>query len=62
MPTDWGKVLEVFSSGIIGVFIVMFLVQLLTQVSTWAIDAIENRYKAANAEQKPEKQCVSAKG
>lgn len=62
MATDWGKVLEVFSSGIVGVFIVMYLVQLLTQVSSWVIDTIENRYKAANAEQKPENQCVSAKG
>ncbi|RLB68042.1 MAG: oxaloacetate decarboxylase subunit gamma [Deltaproteobacteria bacterium] len=52
METDWPKVLEVFGSGIIGVFLVMILLQLLTQLSTRVIDAIENRNKA-EAEPKP---------
>ncbi|HEY5673345.1 MAG TPA: hypothetical protein VIR78_06565 [Malonomonas sp.] len=40
--TDWSKVFEVFSSGIIGVFLVMFLLQILTQLSTRVIDFVEN--------------------
>lgn len=42
METDWSKVLEVFGSGIIGVFLVMFLLQVLTQLTTKVIDVIEN--------------------
>ena len=45
--TDWSKVLEVFGSGIIGVFLVMFLLQLLTQLSTRIIDFVENMNKDA---------------
>ena len=51
METDWSKVIEVFSSGIIGVFLVMFLLQVLTQLSTSVIDAVENRSKGADADQ-----------
>ena len=43
METDWSKVIEVFGSGIIGVFLVMFLLQILTQLSTRVIDAVEAR-------------------
>ena len=43
--TDWSKVIEVFGSGIIGVFLVMVLLQLLTQLSTRIIDVVENWYK-----------------
>ncbi len=43
--TDWSKVLEVFGSGIIGVFMVMFLLQILTQLSTRVIDFVENMGK-----------------
>lgn len=43
MGTDWDKVIEVFGSGIIGVFLVMFLLQILTQLSTRVIDAVEAR-------------------
>ncbi len=50
METDWAKVIEVFGSGIIGVFLVMFLLQILTQISTRVIDAIESRGRAADAE------------
>jgi hypothetical protein len=42
METDWSKVFEVFGSGIIGVFLVMFLLQILTQLSTRVIDMVEN--------------------
>ncbi len=45
METDWSKVLEVFGSGIIGVFLVMFLLQILTQLSTRIIDFVENKNK-----------------
>ncbi|MDH3453619.1 MAG: hypothetical protein OEL80_00615 [Desulfuromonadales bacterium] len=42
METDWSKVFEVFGSGIVGVFLVMFLLQVLTQFSTRVIDVVEN--------------------
>jgi hypothetical protein len=42
MATDWSKVLEVFGSGVIGVFTVMFLLMVLTQLTTKIIDLIEN--------------------
>ena len=50
METDWSKVFEVFGSGIIGVFLVMFLLQILTQLSTRVIDAVESRGKSADVE------------
>ncbi|NIP49108.1 MAG: hypothetical protein GWO30_03565 [Gammaproteobacteria bacterium] len=43
METDWPKVIEVFLSGIVGVFLVMFLLQVLTQLSTKVIDVVERR-------------------
>ncbi len=55
METDWPKVLEVFGSGIIGVFLVMILLQLLTQLSTRVIDVVENRNKGEEAEAEPKK-------
>jgi hypothetical protein len=42
MAIDWSKVLEVFGSGVIGVFTVMFLLMVLTQLTTKIIDLIEN--------------------
>jgi len=59
METDWSKVLEVFGSGIIGVFLVMFLLQILTQLSTRVIDAVESRVKGTDVE--TDKSAVSAK-
>ena len=53
METDWPKVIEVFGSGIIGVFLVMFLLQLLTQLSTKIIDVVENWNQSEEAESKP---------
>lgn len=53
MGTDWSKVIEVFGSGIIGVFLVMFLLQILTQLSTRIIDAVESRGRRADAESGP---------
>ena len=63
METDWSKVLEVFGSGIIGVFLVMFLLMVLTHLSTRVIDIIENWKKGEDAESEPEpvKQAVSTK-
>ncbi len=55
METDWSKVFEVFGSGIIGVFLVMILLQLLTQLSTRIIDTIENWNKGEEAEATPKK-------
>lgn len=48
METNWPKVFEVFGSGIIGVFLVMFLLQILTQLSTKIIDYIENGNKGGD--------------
>ncbi len=50
MGADWSKVIEVFGSGIIGVFLVMFLLQILTQLSTRVIAAVENRGKGAESD------------
>ncbi len=58
METDWSKVLEVFGSGIIGVFLVMLIVQFLTQLSTRIIDAIENR--SVVKDEKPNSKNLSA--
>jgi hypothetical protein len=57
MTTDWSKVLEVFGSGIVGVFLVMFLLQLLTQLSTRVIDVVENWSNGddASPDSKPKK-------
>lgn len=53
METDWPKVMEVFGSGIIGVFLVMLLLQLLTQLSTKIIDVVENWNQSDETESKP---------
>ena len=55
METDWPKVLEVFGSGIIGVFLVMILLQILTQLSTRVIDVVENWGKVDEAEAEAKK-------
>lgn len=57
--TDWTKVMEVFGSGIIGVFVVMLLLQVLTQLSTKIIDVIESWNK--NDEQVPQANAAVAK-
>lgn len=53
MATDWSKVLEVFGSGIIGVFVVMFLLMVLTQLSTKVIDQIESWSKREETAPEP---------
>jgi uncharacterized membrane protein len=60
MTIDWPKVLEVFGSGIIGVFVVMLLLMLLTQLSTIIIDKIESRQKTEQPVE-PEPQVAVAK-
>ena len=55
METDWPKVMEVFGSGIIGVFLVMILLQLLTQLSTRVIDVVENWNKGEEPEAEAKK-------
>lgn len=64
MGTDWSKVFEVFSSGIIGVFLVMFLLQLLTQFSTRVIDCVEswNQDKESKPDAEPKKASTPNKG
>ncbi len=51
--TDWSKVLEVFGSGIVGVYLVMILLQLLTQLSTRIIDMVENGKTSGDAAPQP---------
>jgi len=41
MAIDWPKVIEVFSSGIIGVFVVMIIVQMMTILTTKIVDYVE---------------------
>lgn len=43
METDWNLALEIFISGIIGVFIVMTLLQLSTQASSKVVMLIEKQ-------------------
>lgn len=43
---DWGFMMNVFFSGVIGVFLVMLLLQVSTQASSAAARFIESRSKA----------------
>lgn len=52
--TDWSKALEVFGSGIIGVYLVMVVLQLLTQVSIRIIDLVESRSRNEDAAEPPQ--------
>lgn len=61
METNWSKVFEVFGSGIIGVFLVMILLQILTQLSTKIIDIIENWNKSEEPEPELKAQAVQVK-
>lgn len=53
METDWSKVIEVFATGIIGVFVVMVLLQILTQLSTRVIDFVEALDKGEGSSPEP---------
>lgn len=59
--TDWSKVFEVFGSGIIGVFLVMFLLQILTQLSTKIINTVENWNKSEDLAVEPRATVVKDK-
>lgn len=61
MATDWPKVWEVFGSGIIGVYLVMFLLQFLTQLSTRIIDAFEKWHHGDGAQPEPQTPAAPAK-
>ena len=61
MESDWSKVLEVFASGIIGVFVVMLLIQILTQLSTRIIDTFENYNAGKNATSGSKNQSATVK-
>ena len=52
--TDWSKVMEVFGSGIVGVYLVMILLMLLTMLSTRIIDLVENGNNPEPAVEKPQ--------
>ncbi len=52
--TDWTKVFEVFVSGIFGVYLVMFLLMVLTQLCTRIIDRFELMIKETETENKPQ--------
>lgn len=62
MESDWSKVLEVFGSGIMGVFLVMFIVQILTQLSTKIIDVFEKWNAVENIKLEPKSQSAPVKG
>jgi hypothetical protein len=62
MESDWSKVLEVFGSGIIGVFLVMIIVQVLTQLSTRIIDAVENWNAVEDIKLESKNQSAPVKG
>lgn len=61
METDWSKVMEVFATGIIGVFVVMILLQILTQLSTRVIGFIENLDKGARSSPEPKSPTAPSK-
>lgn len=47
----WGKAWEVFVTGVVGVYLVMFLLQILTQLGTAAIDRFETWQKSRAAQE-----------
>jgi len=51
METDWTKVFEVFGSGIFGVYLVMFLLMVLTKASNLIIERFERAKKNPETEQ-----------
>lgn len=50
--TDWSKVMEVFGSGIIGVYLIMALLMVFTKLGVMAVDYFESRNKRPAPEQK----------
>lgn len=61
---DWSKVFEVCASGVLGVYLVMLLLMVLTQLSTRIIDLVEKGLnRSSEPEQKPvQKEVVQAGG
>jgi hypothetical protein len=61
---DWAKAIEVFTSGILGVYLVMLLLMVLTQLSTRIIDLMEKSWdKSSDPEPVPvQKEVVQAGG
>jgi hypothetical protein len=54
--------MEVFATGIIGVFVVMILLQILTQLSTRVIDVVENLDKGEGSSPEPKSPTAPPKG
>ncbi|MCM2357903.1 MAG: hypothetical protein NDI77_07120 [Geobacteraceae bacterium] len=48
---DWSKAMEVFGSGIIGVYLIMGLLMVLTQIGLKVVDYIEAWNKRPAPEQ-----------
>lgn len=61
---DWSKVFEVCVSGVLGVYLVMLLLMVLTLLSTRIIDLVEKGWnKSSEPEHKPaQKEVVQAGG
>jgi len=60
--TDWSKAIEVCVSGVLGVYLVMLLLMLLTQLSTRIIDVIEKSWNKSPAPAPEPKEVVPAGG
>lgn len=52
--TDWSKVMEVFVSGVLGVYLIMGLLMVLTQLGLKITEYIENWLKRDAPEPQPE--------
>ena len=50
--TDWPKVMQVFGSGIIGVYLIMFLLMILVQLADKLVEYFEKWHKDTVPEQK----------
>lgn len=51
---DWSKVMEVFISGILGVYVIMGLLMVLTQLGLKITEHFENWHKRSVAEPQAE--------
>ena len=52
--TDWSKVMEVFVSGILGVYLIMVLLMIVTKLGLMFTGSIENWAKKPAPQSQPE--------
>ena len=52
--TDWSKVMEVFVSGVLGVFLIMGILMVLTQIGIKLTELFENWQRKPVPEPQPE--------